>query len=125
MKNHLFRPAVVLLALASFSFRAIGAEEKSELPGTQEQASVDQANKELDAVYAKLVAKVDTETKTSLRDAQRAWIKWRDAEAMFIARHGGSIGGSALRTDYAEAQAKLIDDRTVVLKSYLSQAPKQ
>lgn len=56
--------------------------------------------------------------KTSLRDAQRAWIKWRDAEAMFIARRGGAVGGSALRVDVAEAQLKLINDRTAVLKAY-------
>lgn len=42
--------------------------------------------------------------KTSLRDAQRAWINWQDAEAMSIARHGGAVGGSALRADFADAQ---------------------
>ena len=130
------RLLVSLLAFALFSVRAIAAEERSERPGTQEEAAVDQANKELDRVYAELMAKagdpknrsgdLDAEReKTSLRDAQRAWIKWRDAEAMFIARHGGSVGGSALRTDYAEAQLKLINDRIATLKAYLSQTPKE
>ncbi len=125
MKRHLWPVVVVLVAFASISVRTTRAEEKFNPPGTQEQAAVDQANKELDGVYAKLMAKVDAETKTSLRDAQRAWIKWRDAEAMFVARHGGSVGGSALRVDFAEAQAKLINDRIAVLKAYLSQKPKE
>lgn len=135
MKRHLFPLVLVFSAVASFSIPAIAAEEKSERPGAEEQAAVDQANKELDRVYAELLAKagdpkdrtgyLDAEReKTSLRDAQRAWIKWRDAEAMFIARHGGAVGGSALRVDYAEAQLKLINDRTAVLKGYLSQATK-
>ena len=58
--------------------------------------------------------------KISLRDAQRAWIKWRDAEALFIARLGGAVGGSALRVDVADAQLKLINDRIAVLKAYLT-----
>jgi uncharacterized protein YecT (DUF1311 family) len=125
MKSNLFPVLAVLLALASAPVRNACAEEQWERPGTQEQAAVDKANKELDSVYAKLMAKVDAETKTSLRDAQRAWIKWRDAEAMFMARHGGAVGGSALRVDVAEAQLKLINDRIAILKAYLTQAPKE
>lgn len=134
MKSHLFPVVSVLCAVASFSFPSARAEEKWERPGTQEQAAVDQANKEIDRVYAELMAKASDpknragdldadREKTSLRDAQRAWIKWRDAEAMFIARHGGAVGGSALRIDYAEAQLKLVNDRIATLKAYTSQEP--
>ena len=126
----------VVVAFASFAVCSAPAEEKWEPPGTQEQAAVDQANKELDRVYGELMAKagdpknrtgdLDAEReKTSLRDAQRAWIKWRDAEALFIARLGGAVGGSALRVDVLEAQLKLINERIAVLKAYLSQAPKE
>ena len=138
MKNYLkLSPVVaVLFAFVSFAVFNAYAEEKSERPGTKEQAAVDQANKELDRVYAELMAKagdpknrtgdLDAEReKTSLRDAQRAWIKWRDAETLFIARHGGAVGGSALRIDVAEAQLKLINDRIGLLKAYLAQAPKE
>ncbi len=135
MKSHLFPVVAVVFALASLAVCA-RAEEKWESPGMKEQAAVDQANKELDRVYGELMAKVDDpksrtgglgakSEKTSLRDAQRAWIKWRDAEAMFIARHRGAVGGSALRVDFAEAQLKLINDRIAVLKTYLSDAPKE
>jgi uncharacterized protein YecT (DUF1311 family) len=135
MKSHLSRALTVLFAFASFTVPYASAEEKWERPGTQERAAVDQANKELDRVYAELMAKagdpknrtgdLDAEReKTSLRDAQRAWIKWRDAEAMFIARHGGAVGGSAMRMDFAEAQLKLINERIAVLRAYLAQVPK-
>ena len=121
----------VLFACVFFPVGAATAEEKWEPPGAKEQAAVDQANKELDRVYGELMAKagdaknrtgdLDAEReKTSLRDAQRAWIKWRDAEAMFIARHSGAVGGSALRMDVADAQLKLINDRITVLKAYLT-----
>ena len=96
-------------------------ETKFEMPGAKEQADVDKANSVLDGVYRDLMAKAqDPKEKTSLRDAQRAWIKWRDAEAMYIARHGGAIGGSSLRVDYAVAQLKLINERIAVLKGYRS-----
>jgi uncharacterized protein YecT (DUF1311 family) len=94
-----------------------------EPPGAEEQAKVDSANSVLDGVYRNLMSKGDPEEQKSLREAQRAWIKWRDAEAMYIARHGGSIGGSALRVDYANAELKLINERISVLKAYASQAP--
>ncbi len=136
MKNYPSVVAAVTFVFVSLTSPNASAQEKWERPGTQEQAAVDQANQELDHVYADLMAKagdpkdrsgaLDAEReKTSLRDAQRAWIKWRDAEAMFIARHGGAVGGSALRMDYADAQLKLINDRIAVLKAYLSQTPKE
>ena len=138
MKRHLRLLPVVaaVFAFATLAVRDARAEDKFEPPGTEEQAAVDKANKELDGVYRELMTKAgdpknragsdDAEKeKTSLRDAQRAWIKWRDAEAMFIARHGGAVGGSALRMDFAEAQLKLINDRIAVLKAYLTQAPSE
>jgi uncharacterized protein YecT (DUF1311 family) len=135
MKSNLKLAAAAALCftLVSIPVRNPHAEEKWERPGTEEQAAVDKANKELDGVYRDLMSKAaDPRNRTcsldsdreqsSLRDAQRAWIKWRDAEAMYIARHGGSVGSSALRMDYAVAQLKLINERIAVLKTYRSQA---
>jgi uncharacterized protein YecT (DUF1311 family) len=123
MKSHLFPIVTVLVAFASFAVPYARAEEKWEPPGAKEQAAVDSANKVLDEVYRDLMSKAEPEVKTSLREAQRAWIKWRDAEAMYIARQGGAVGGSALRVDYADAQLKLINERIAALKAYGSQAP--
>ena len=113
--------AISIVVFGSTGTRSNG-EERFKSPGAKEQADVDKANTVLDGVYRDLMAKADPEEQRWLRDAQRAWIKWRDAEAMFIARHGGAVGGSALRIDYAEAQLKLINDRIAVLKAYASQA---
>lgn len=121
MKRYLKLAAIValLFPLGSIPVRDARGEDKFEFPGAKEQAEVDKANKVLDRVYRDLMAKAEEpEEKTSLRDAQRAWIKWRDAEAMYIARHGGSVGGSALRVDYAVAQLKLINERIAALQAY-------
>jgi uncharacterized protein YecT (DUF1311 family) len=91
-------------------------------PGAEELAAVDRANAAIDPVYAELRKKLGPEESKSLQEAQRAWIKWRDAEADLIARLGGGIGhGSAFRVDFANAQTKLIKERTEVLKKYLSE----
>jgi uncharacterized protein YecT (DUF1311 family) len=119
---------VFLLILSIVLFGSAGmqcnGQDESERPGAKEQAEVDSANAELDEVYRDLLSKAaDAQERTSLQEAERAWIKWRDAEAMYIARHGGAVGGSAMRVDYAVAQLKLIKERIDVLKSYASQAP--
>jgi uncharacterized protein YecT (DUF1311 family) len=126
MKSYLKVAAVValLFTLDSISVRHAYAEDKFEKFDAKDQAAVVSANKVLDGVYGDLMSKTeDPQEKTSLRDAQRAWIKWRDTEAMYIARHGGAVGGSALRGDFAVAQLKLINERIAVLKAYASQAP--
>lgn len=120
MKSYLRLVSVVALLFTSVGMRC----DAFEPPGAKEQAEVDSANSVLDGVYRDLMSKGDSEEKTSLREAQRAWIKWRDAEAMYIARHGGAIGGSGMRVDYAVAQLKLINERIAVLKAYRSQPSK-
>ena len=122
MKRYLKLAAIMTLfcTLVSVPIRNAHAEEKYD---AKDQAAVDSANKVIDGVYGALMSKTeDSQEKTSLRDAQRAWIKWRDAEAEYIARHGGSVGGSALRGDFAAAQLKLINERIAVLKAYASKA---
>ena len=58
----------------------------------------------------------------ALKEAERSWIKWRDDEAMLIARVGGAVGGSGMRVDFANAQLKLINRRIEVLSEYLKQS---
>jgi len=55
----------------------------------------------------------------ALKEAERSWIKWRDDEAMLMARVGGAIGGSGMREDFANAQKKLIDQGIELLGEYI------
>ena len=82
---------------------------------------MDPANTRLDAVYRRVMVKLDAAGQKSLKEAERSWIKWRDDEAMLIARVGGAVGGSGIRVDFADAQLKLINQRIEVLSEYLKQ----
>ena len=82
----------------------------------------DQANTRLDAVYKRLMGKLDADGQKALKEAERSWIKWRDDEVMLIARVGGAVGGSGMRVDFANAQLKLINQRIEVLSEYLKQS---
>ena len=123
--TRIFAVSIALVLAVTASTPAHGQDPNFKPPGTEEQAAVDSANAEIDKIYKQLMGKLDPEQQKSLKEAQRAWIKWRDAEADTIARLGGSIGGSALRVDYAIAQEKLIKERTEVLRGYLKDAGKQ
>ena len=118
---HLLAGATAVVIAATTLAPAHGQDANFKPPGTEEQASVDRANGELDKLYKQLMSKLDAEQQKSLREAQRAWIKWRDAEAEIIARVGGAVGGSALRVDYLNAQGKLIKERADVLRGYLKE----
>jgi uncharacterized protein YecT (DUF1311 family) len=120
--TRIFATSIALAITASPLTSSYGQDPNFKRPGTEEQAAVDSANADLDKVYKQLMSKLDAEQQKSLKEAQRAWIKWRDAEADIIARVGGAVGGSAMRVDYANAQAKLIKERTEVLRGYLKDA---
>lgn len=110
--------ATLVFTLISIPVDNAGAEE--ERPGSREQAEADKANRQLEVVYRDLMSKADAKMKIRLRAAQLAWIKWKDAEANYIARRV-AVGGSALRVAYAEAEEKLVNERIVVLKAYASE----
>lgn len=119
---------ILLLALSVILFGVVGmrcrGQDANERPGLDAQAAVDHANAELDTAYQDLLAKAaDAQEKSSLRDAQRFWIKWRDAEAAYLARHRGAVGGSAMREAYAAAELELIKARIAALEAYASQPP--
>ena len=119
----LFAASALLIATVMPFNSSHGQDPEHNPPGTAETAAVDAANAQLDAVYKQLMGKLDPEVQTVLKEAQRAWIKWRDSEATLIARAGGALShGSALRVDYANAQTKLIKERTEVLKEHMKSA---
>ena len=113
--------AALVIATTSFT-STYGQVQQVKTSAEAEQEEVNRANAELDQVYKQLMGKLEAEQQKSLKEAQRAWIKWRDAEAGIMARLTGAIGGSAMREAYANAQIKLIKERTEVLKGYLKDA---
>ena len=123
MKTSLLIAALAVAFEIAFVVSSSGQKDPNFTPpGAEELKAVEKANATIDTVYAQLRNKLGAEERKSLQEAQRAWIKWRDAEADLIARLGGAVGGSAFRVDFANAQTKLINQRTEVLKKYLSEA---
>jgi len=98
--------SIAALAVAfEMAFGVSASGQKQTLPGAEELAAVDRVNATIETVYAQLRNKLGPEESKSLQEAQRAWIKWRDAEADLIARLGGGIEhGSGFRVDFANAQ---------------------
>jgi len=103
-------------------YQSKGKDPDFKPPGTEENAAVDQANAKLDAVYKRLMSKLDADGQKALKEAERSWIKWRDDEAMLMARVGGAVGGSSMRVDFANGQLKLINQRIEVLSGYEKQS---
>jgi uncharacterized protein YecT (DUF1311 family) len=114
--------ASLALVIVALPFESKGKDPDFKPPGTEENAAVDQANAKLDAVYKQLMGKLDAAGQKALKEAERSWIKWRDDEAMLMARVGGAVGGSSMRVDFANAQLKLINQRMEVLSGYLKQS---
>ena len=114
-----FAVSIALMIVATSFTSTRGQDPDFKPPGTEEAAAVDRANGEIDQVYKELMGKLDVKQQKSLKEAQRAWIKWRDAEADFITRLGGAEGGSSFRVDYSNALLKLIKERTEVLSGYV------
>lgn len=82
----LFVGSTALLLAVMPIASSYGQDPNSKRPGTEEGAVVEQANTELDAVYKRLMSKLDADGQKALKDAERSWIKWRDDEALLIAR---------------------------------------
>ena len=114
--------ASAALVIMAGSLESKAQDSDFEPPGTQENAAVDQANTRLGTVYKRLMGKLDGDGQKALKEAERSWIKWRDDEAMLIARVGGAVGGSSMRVDFANAQLKLVNQRIELLIEYFKQS---
>jgi uncharacterized protein YecT (DUF1311 family) len=124
MKIPILFAAAVALVIMAVPFESQGKDPDFKPAGTEENAAVDQANTKLDAIYKRLMGKLDADGQKALKEAERSWIKWRDDEAMLMARVGGAVGGSAMRVDFANAQLKLINQRMEVVSKYIGETEK-
>jgi uncharacterized protein YecT (DUF1311 family) len=92
MKQYIISLALLIAALVAFPTSHANAQSQAEM---NRQAAKDfhKADAELNSTYAALMAKLpDAESKRKLKESQRAWIAFRDAEAAFAADQfrGGS-----------------------------------
>jgi uncharacterized protein YecT (DUF1311 family) len=74
------------------------------------------ADQGLNTQYTAVMAKLSAPSRLLLRDAQRSWIGFRDAQCKFEA--SGVKGGSAYPMVYSGCMKRLTDDRTRQLKTY-------
>lgn len=78
-----------------------------------------QADTALNAVYAKLRQKIDPKNQTQLRDAQRAWIAFRDQECVFRTGGGMNQEGTIWPMLVLQCHAELTKARTEELQKQL------
>ena len=108
------RAAFILLAVLACG--AASARTQQEMNAT-EGAKLGLADKALNAVYARLMAKISPPGQSALREAQRLWVNFRDRECEFETL--GSAGGSVHPMVVAACLTRVTQARTVELKAQL------
>ncbi|MBX7207468.1 MAG: lysozyme inhibitor LprI family protein [Verrucomicrobiaceae bacterium] len=105
--------SLVLMILAATVFHPVAR-------GSQAGKEHNRSDEELNATYRRVLAiMTDPEDRRLFVEAQRSWIKFRDAEMAFHAhRFPGSKGGLSVSTDMIKA-------RTEALKTLLTDAATQ
>lgn len=103
--------AVVAMPAAGF------AQSQMEL-NQQAATTLQDADRQLNAVYTRLRARLGPESRARLQAAEQAWIHFRDRECAFIGAptSGGSIHGMIL----AQCQARLTLVRAKDLEAQLN-----
>ncbi len=81
-------------------------------------AAYKKADGQLDAVYKQVAARLERPGQERLRDAQRAWISFRDKQCVFMS--GGSDGGSVAVMTQAACLASETEARTQALKQIVT-----
>jgi uncharacterized protein YecT (DUF1311 family) len=85
----------------------------------QARAEFAQADAELNKIYEALLAKLpDAGSKQKLKESQRAWLSFRDAEAAFATDR--TRGGSMSPTIRYETMTELTQQRIKQLKARLT-----
>lgn len=77
-------------------------------------------DKELNTVYKELMKKLNPQDQKLLKDAETAWIKYREAELKLKAEINGISGGSIGATLGAGNEYDFVKTRAIELKEYLN-----
>jgi uncharacterized protein YecT (DUF1311 family) len=73
---------------------------------------------ELNATYKRLMAKLDAAGQASLRDTQRSWIQFRDAELKAIRDVVAAQPGTVHMLSASEFALQLVRERALTLAAY-------
>jgi uncharacterized protein YecT (DUF1311 family)/sugar lactone lactonase YvrE len=85
MKQYILNLALLIVPLVALTASHTNAQSQAQMD-RQAAKDFEKADAELNRTYAALIAKLpDAESKRKLRESQRAWIAFRDAEAAFAA----------------------------------------
>jgi len=114
--------AAMVLAMPTFAFaqdKCANAEDQATMNECAD-ASFKEADKKLNALYKQIEARLkdDADTKALLVQAQRDWVKFRDAECSF--QTAGAAGGSMAPMLIATCMDGLTQARVKNFESYLS-----
>jgi len=127
-KNSINKIIISTIAIVSIVSN-LNAEPKCELDGSQHSMNIcaeldaNKVDNELNSTYKKLL-KIHKNNKTfiaNLREAQRAWLKFRDAEAKMrltysdMPENAGSMNAMMLSSELEQ----LTKERTKTLKKYI------
>lgn len=77
---------------------------------------------ELQTVYSDLMSKLNEEGKKSLREAQRAWIKFRDTEFKWLDTFYSKVDGTMWLVIHASDRGAIVKARVMQLKGMLDTA---
>jgi uncharacterized protein YecT (DUF1311 family) len=116
MKQYVISLALLIAALVALPTSHANAQSQAEM-NAQARKDFERVDAELNKIYQSLLVKLaDTEAKNKLRESQRAWLAFRDAEAAFAA--GGGTMAPTLR--YA-TMTELTEQRIKQLKSHFEE----
>lgn len=113
----MIRLLIALLVAASVVPAAGFAQSQTEL-NQQAGADLQDADRQLNAAYTKLRARLGPESRARLQAAEEAWIRFRDRECAFIG--GPTTGGSINGLIIASCQARLTLVRVKDLEAQLN-----
>lgn len=111
-----FTALSLLLVLTIYGHSSAG-ETQIELNMKAHKAFL-KADAQLNGVYQQVRRSLDAEGKLKLRDAQRAWIKFRDADCEWAADE--YRGGSIMPLIYSNRAEQMTKTRIATLKARLS-----
>jgi uncharacterized protein YecT (DUF1311 family) len=111
------------LSLPAFSLYAHDCGNEPNTVAIEEchQKRYEKADRELNKVYAEIMKDLSPEGQKKLKEAQRAWLRYRDAAYAFgveFHKESRSYG----RVAFADYRATVVEKRVLELK-YLTQSP--